>query len=523
MLSKEFLKEAPQINPATGDPYTPAERDAEYEKTKAQGAKNLQGIKDFGNKLLGRTPAPAAPAPAAPAPAAPAANPEAELDPAIMRARYDQEAAARKAAPADAAPPPPGGAVAPVPSPTITATELPPPIKSFAEPAATGTAPAPMKGGYGSGMNNPSVAPKTAAAAAAAAPATDAAAQYAAADAGRAAVKSTETNPELKSAADKELAQIKSNAGLPKTEKAINPETGEEYDKLAPDDGPEQLGLSPEQIAAANAPRTEKAINPETGEEYNKLATAQSANDGDAGEELAKIKANAGLAQSANDDKAGEAEAAAAAAPAPAVAAAPEAPAPVKAFAEPEAPAAPAAPAAPVDTDTRRPGQLNPADAGKYKGVPPPATRTAAKSDPTVKALQDKLIAAGAKIKPDGVMGPATQAAMKQFPQASAPAAATRSAASGTVASAGGGRGFVNPTAANTAAAVAAAKPAGPAKPVAVAAAKLPAPQTGAAGQAARAASGKAPTQVAARQSTAAVMESQEISRMRFLAGLSKD
>jgi peptidoglycan hydrolase-like protein with peptidoglycan-binding domain len=139
-----------------------------------------------------------------------------------------------------------------------------------------------------------------------------------------------------------------------------------------------------------------------------------------------------------------------------------------------------------VDADNRRPGQLNPADAGKYKGVQPPATRTAAKSDPTVKALQDKLIAAGAKIKPDGVMGPATQAAMKQFPQASAPAAATRSAASGTVASAGGGRGFVNPTAANTAAAKPAAPaPAAPAKP--------------------------------------AVKESQEINRMRFLAGLSKD
>jgi peptidoglycan hydrolase-like protein with peptidoglycan-binding domain len=107
---------------------------------------------------------------------------------------------------------------------------------------------------------------------------------------------------------------------------------------------------------------------------------------------------------------------------------------------------------------------------------------------------QQELIAKGAKIKADGVMGPATQAAIKQF--AAAPAA-------------GAGRGFVNPTA--------------PAAPTAVAAAKPPAPQTGAAGQAARAASGKAPTQVAARQSTAAVKESQEISRMRFLAGLSKD
>ena len=36
--------------------------------------------------------------------------------------------------------------------------------------------------------------------------------------------------------------------------------------------------------------------------------------------------------------------------------------------------------------------------------------------DPKVIALQNKLIAAGAKIKADGVMGPATQAAMKQFP-----------------------------------------------------------------------------------------------------------
>jgi hypothetical protein len=36
--------------------------------------------------------------------------------------------------------------------------------------------------------------------------------------------------------------------------------------------------------------------------------------------------------------------------------------------------------------------------------------------DPKVLALQQKLIAAGAKIKADGQMGPATQAAMKQFP-----------------------------------------------------------------------------------------------------------
>ena len=62
---------------------------------------------------------------------------------------------------------------------------------------------------------------------------------------------------------------------------------------------------------------------------------------------------------------------------------------------EPETPAAPAAaPAKPAA----------------------PAARPA--GDPNVKALQDRLIAAGAKIKADGIMGPQTQAAMKQFPTA---------------------------------------------------------------------------------------------------------
>jgi peptidoglycan hydrolase-like protein with peptidoglycan-binding domain len=149
---------------------------------------------------------------------------------------------------------------------------------------------------------------------------------------------------------------------------------------------------------------------------------------------------------------------------------------------------------------------------------------------------QQELIAKGAKIKADGVMGPATQAAIKQF--AAAP-------------SAGAGRGFVNPTAAPAAApATTAAKPAAApattaAKPPAAPAAKLPAPQTGAAGQAARAAQvnaivDKRVQQSADRnvaQSAASVapvtgggpkvdrstFESQEISRMRFLAGLNKD
>jgi hypothetical protein len=47
-----------------------------------------------------------------------------------------------------------------------------------------------------------------------------------------------------------------------------------------------------------------------------------------------------------------------------------------------------------------------------------PAAAPKGQSDPKVKALQDKLIAAGAKIKADGIMGPQTRAAMKQFPQA---------------------------------------------------------------------------------------------------------
>ena len=118
MLSKEFLNER-------GGDRQP-ETDAEAAARQANGEKNLQGIKDFGNKVsqgiknwwngAPQTGAAANPmaqdpaqrAQAAPAPAATDHNPEADLDPAIMKARYDQEAAARKAEPADAAPPPPG-------------------------------------------------------------------------------------------------------------------------------------------------------------------------------------------------------------------------------------------------------------------------------------------------------------------------------------------------------------------------------------------------------------------------------
>ena len=493
MLSKEFLKEAPGINPATGDPYTPAERDAEYEKTKAQGAKNLQGIKDFGSKISQGVKnffKPAAPVtsmddsddvnarefvPPAAAPAAPASNPEAELDPAIMRARYDQEAAARKAAPADAAPPPPGGEVRPVPSSTIQATPLAEP-KSFSEPAAAppaGAASAPMKGGYGSGMNNPSVAPKTAAAA----PADD--------------------GPEQLGYSPDELERMQKNAGLataatnaPKTVRARNPETGEPYDKLATDDGPEQLGSSPDELErmqknaglataqpaavdTAPVPASANASSSYTGTPAATTATA-------AAVDTAPVPDSANASSSYTGTPAAPAAITAAAA-APAQTAEP---APVKSFSEPAAaaPAASAAPAAPVDADNRRPGTLDTAAAAKYQPAGTPAAKPAAKSNPAVLKQQQELIAKGAKIKADGVMGPATQAAIKQF--AAAPAA-SRSAAP----AAGAGRGFVNPTAADTKAAVAAAKPAAkPAAPV-------------------------KPT----------VKESQEINRMRFLAGLSKD
>lgn len=55
--------------------------------------------------------------------------------------------------------------------------------------------------------------------------------------------------------------------------------------------------------------------------------------------------------------------------------------------------------------------------AGTAAASTTPVAKPAAQPDPNVKALQDKLIAAGAKIKADGIMGPATRAAQQQFPQ----------------------------------------------------------------------------------------------------------
>jgi hypothetical protein len=57
-------------------------------------------------------------------------------------------------------------------------------------------------------------------------------------------------------------------------------------------------------------------------------------------------------------------------------------------------------------------------------------TKPVAKPDPAVLKLQQELIAKGAKIKADGIMGPATQAAQKQFGgQAAATTGTTQPAA----------------------------------------------------------------------------------------------
>jgi hypothetical protein len=94
-------------------------------------------------------------------------------------------------------------------------------------------------------------------------------------------------------------------------------------------------------------------------------------------------------------------------------------------------------------------GTIDPAKLKRFKellakaGQPAPATAAGgapagaatkpaagAKSDPAVLKIQQDLIAKGAKIKADGIMGPQTQAAMKQFGGAATkPAAALPGAA----------------------------------------------------------------------------------------------
>lgn len=79
------------------------------------------------------------------------------------------------------------------------------------------------------------------------------------------------------------------------------------------------------------------------------------------------------------------------------------------------APVAAPAPAA-VATPVAEPAPAAPAQQQAANPTPAPTPpKTPAPSDPKVQALQTKLIALGARIKADGVMGPMTQAAMKQY------------------------------------------------------------------------------------------------------------
>jgi hypothetical protein len=126
-----------------------------------------------------------------------------------------------------------------------------------------------------------------------------------------------------------------------------------------------------------------------------------------------------------------------------------------------------------------KPGQA-PAPAGTTARVP-------GKSDPAVLKQQQDLIAKGAKIKADGIMGPATQAAIAQFgggaptapaaPEApAAPAAPEAPGAGAELSAAAGGDAAKNPTATNAATAI----PSGPATAAGAPAPAAAAPATAA-------------------------------------------
>jgi hypothetical protein len=70
-----------------------------------------------------------------------------------------------------------------------------------------------------------------------------------------------------------------------------------------------------------------------------------------------------------------------------------------------------------------------PGGAAAPAGATAPAAKPVAKPDPTTMELQKKLIAAGAKIKADGIMGPATRAAQQQFPNVTTQPAAAQAVA----------------------------------------------------------------------------------------------
>jgi hypothetical protein len=96
-----------------------------------------------------------------------------------------------------------------------------------------------------------------------------------------------------------------------------------------------------------------------------------------------------------------------------------------KAPAQGATPAAPPAPTFAQDVAARKQAQnlaasgKRPSPAPTQGATPtaPAAPATGAKPEAWVKELQDKLNAAGEKLKPDGVMGPATRAAQQRHPE----------------------------------------------------------------------------------------------------------
>jgi hypothetical protein len=106
-------------------------------------------------------------------------------------------------------------------------------------------------------------------------------------------------------------------------------------------------------------------------------------------------------------------------------------PPPMPAF-QAQPPAAPAAPTAdtatplaqlhaappeppPVHTSPAAPERAASPAAKKAAPAPAPAPKPKAKPNPKVLAIQKQLIAKGAKLKPDGLMGPKTASAIKSF------------------------------------------------------------------------------------------------------------
>jgi hypothetical protein len=151
----------------------------------------------------------------------------------------------------------------------------------------------------------------------------------------------------------------------------------------------------------------------------------------------------------------------------------------------------------------------------------PAATPAKGKSDPNIKALQDKLIAAGAKIKADGIMGPQTRAAMQQFPKAvSGNVPLPQGVAPST---AGGGRGGQGgPTAAQAAARPGANRPApyNAARDSQAASAAMAQPGAGQKGPTKAAAAGQDPTNPLNKKTAEDRQFYEELNKMLTIAKL---